>query len=91
MGPGLDHVKLSTDMTALLDFFVDQSGLPREAFGDVVWVTDYRQVISGLRWVLRLLHCGPLQGQTSGWWISLGRVACLLWEVRNLMVPSNFP
>ncbi|KZP23359.1 hypothetical protein FIBSPDRAFT_919161 [Athelia psychrophila] len=42
MGPNIDHIKLSTDTTALLDFFVEQTGLRREAFRDVVWVTDYR-------------------------------------------------
>lgn len=44
-GPKIDHEKLSTDRSALLDFFVEMSGLPREAFGVVEWVTDYRLVI----------------------------------------------
>ena len=42
MGPDVDHAKLSSDRTALLDFFVEHSGLAREAFGEVDWVTDYR-------------------------------------------------
>ncbi|KZP26039.1 hypothetical protein FIBSPDRAFT_855330 [Athelia psychrophila] len=41
MGPDVDHVKLSSDTAALLEFFAEQSGLPREAFGDVVWAADY--------------------------------------------------
>ncbi|KZP06146.1 hypothetical protein FIBSPDRAFT_966700 [Athelia psychrophila] len=41
-GPEVDHVKLSTDPIALLDFLVEQSGMPKDAFGQVGWVTDYR-------------------------------------------------
>lgn len=43
-GPKIDHEKLSTDRSALLDFFAEMSGLPKEAFGVVEWVTDYRLV-----------------------------------------------
>ncbi|KAF7982425.1 hypothetical protein HWV62_28549 [Athelia sp. TMB] len=42
MGPNVDHAKLSSDRTALYDFFAEYSGLPREAFGEIAWVTDYR-------------------------------------------------
>ena len=42
MGPNVDHAKLSTDRAALYDFFVEYSGLAREAFGEIAWVTDYR-------------------------------------------------
>lgn len=42
MGPDVDHEKLCADRAALLDFFVELTGLAREAFGEVVWVTNYK-------------------------------------------------
>lgn len=42
VGPEVDHVTLSTDTTALLACLLEHTGLPREAFGAIVWVADYR-------------------------------------------------
>ncbi|KAF7965869.1 hypothetical protein HWV62_41190 [Athelia sp. TMB] len=43
-GPDVDHATLCTDTTALLSCLVEHTGLPRDAFGEIIWVADYRMV-----------------------------------------------
>lgn len=40
--PKADRTKLSTDLTALLDFLKEEYGMPKDAFSPIKWVAGYR-------------------------------------------------
>lgn len=41
-GPEVDHVKLSSDTSALFDFVAEQSGMAKQVFGELIGFADYR-------------------------------------------------
>lgn len=43
-GQEVDHVKLTSDHTELVKYFVKLSGIPTEAFGEIICASEYRSV-----------------------------------------------
>lgn len=42
LGSELDHTKLANSRIDLVDYLASMTGLPTEAFGEIVWVSEYR-------------------------------------------------
>jgi hypothetical protein len=41
-GREVNHAKINSSATNLVEFFINVTGLPTEAFGKIVWVADFR-------------------------------------------------